>query len=556
MAQLDVDRLRRQAAGMFAGFTRGQKTMMGIAAAGVVIGLYLFSSLGGGPTMAPLYGDLAANDASAITDKLNSQGVRYTLANGGTTIMVPKADVYQLRLDMSAAGLPTGGAAGYSLLDKQGITTSQFRQRVDYQRAMEGELARTIEAIDGVQAATVHLVIPADDVFAADDKKASASVLVKTGASSTLSPMQVQAVVNLVASSIEGLTPDEVTVADNKGQVLSVAGADGTSAALNDMNIRQRTAYEQQMQTSLENMLAAAFGPGKAKVKVTADLDFDQSTSTSEKYAAPTVPAGSAPLASGEVSSNETYTGPGTVVAGVLGPTASTVPGAASNGTPTNYQKIDTQKNYALDKTVDETKAATGTVNKLSVAVLVDSASVKADQVQQVTQLVTTAAGIDTKRGDTIQVTSLAFDKTAAAANDTALAAAGSASGSQGMLDLIRTVGAILIIGAVLFLAWRSMRKASKGRLLVGSAPIDLRELDAVRSQLEALPAGRRGSGQLSVGPGGLEDEGLLLPIEISKEDRTRQQMETEITELVDRQPEEVAHLLRGWLAERRGGRR
>src|SRR5690349_7284891 len=252
MAALDINGARRRAAGVWSGFTSGQKTMLGLAIAAVVVGGYMFTKWAAQPTRAPLYGNLASSDAASVTQELSGKGVQYKLADGGATVMVPQAQVYQLRLDMSAKGLPTGGSQGYSLLDKQGITTSEFRQRVDYQRALEGELARTIGAIDGVSGADVHLVIPADDVFADDSRKPSASVLLRPKtAGKKFSSDQVRAVVNLVAGSVEGLTPDAVTVADSTGHTLSAPGADGLADS-GDAQATQATAFEDGLARSIE----------------------------------------------------------------------------------------------------------------------------------------------------------------------------------------------------------------------------------------------------------------------------------------------------------------
>src|SRR6266545_6419966 len=199
---LDVTVARRRAAGVWSGFTSGQKTTLGLAVAAVVLGGWFFTKWAAQPTWTPLYGNLSATDAGSVTQELSSKGVQYKLSDGGATVLVPQASVYQLRLDMSAKGLPTGGSQGYALLDKQGITTSEFRQRVDYQRALEGELARTIGAIDGVAGADVHLVIPADAVFADDSRKPSASVLLRpTTQGKKFGSDQVRAIVNLVAGS-------------------------------------------------------------------------------------------------------------------------------------------------------------------------------------------------------------------------------------------------------------------------------------------------------------------------------------------------------------------
>jgi flagellar M-ring protein FliF len=178
----------KRVTGTFAAFTPGQKavTLLGVVA--LVLGGVLFANWAAKPTYAPLFSNLSSTDASAIVDKLNSSGTTYQLADGGTTIMVPQGQVYDLRLKMSGQGLPAQSDTGYSLLDKQGVTTSDFMQNVDYQRALEGELGKTIKSINGVQAAAVHLAIPQKDVFATDSQKPTASVLVTTGLGHTLSP--------------------------------------------------------------------------------------------------------------------------------------------------------------------------------------------------------------------------------------------------------------------------------------------------------------------------------------------------------------------------------
>src|SRR5690242_5168193 len=192
----------KRVTGTFGAFTPGQKAVTIFAVIGLVAGGMLFAKWASKPTYAPLFSNLSSTDASAIVDKLNSGGTPYQLANGGGTIMVPQSQVYDLRLKMSGQGLPSQSDTGYSLLDKQGLTTSDFMQNVDYQRALEGELGKTIKSIDGVQGATVHLALPQKDVFATDTQKPTASVLVTTALGRTLSSDQVQSIVHLVAASV------------------------------------------------------------------------------------------------------------------------------------------------------------------------------------------------------------------------------------------------------------------------------------------------------------------------------------------------------------------
>ncbi|OLP66191.1 flagellar M-ring protein FliF, partial [Salmonella enterica subsp. enterica serovar Javiana] len=185
----------------FGGFTPGQRVVTAVAAVAVLVGGAMFVSWVSKPTYAPLFTGLSTTDASAITAKLTEAGEPYTLADGGQTVMVPQADVYQKRIDLSGQGLPAGdnGTQGYSLLDKQSMTGSDFQQKVTYQRALEGELSKTIESINGVQAAVVHLAIPQDDVFSTDASAPTGSVLVKTAPGVNLSSTIVDSVVHLVA---------------------------------------------------------------------------------------------------------------------------------------------------------------------------------------------------------------------------------------------------------------------------------------------------------------------------------------------------------------------
>src|SRR3954453_691712 len=215
----------------FATISLGQKVVIGLLLAGLLLGGFYFYSWITTPTQAPLFSNLASTDASAIVDELNAEGVAYELADGGTTILVAKDSVYDLRLTMSGKGLPSGSDTGYALLDEQGITTSEFQQKVTYQRALEGELSKTLESLDGVRQAVVHVALPEDEVFVTDQKEPTASVLLDLSAGTELSGEQITAVTNLVSSSIQGMKPDQVSVTDSTGQVLSAAGTGLTAAA-------------------------------------------------------------------------------------------------------------------------------------------------------------------------------------------------------------------------------------------------------------------------------------------------------------------------------------
>jgi flagellar M-ring protein FliF len=198
-----------------------QRTLGVVVALALMVGAVAFFQWQRTPSMGPLFTGLSSADGGAVIEELQAAGVAYELADGGATVLVPTDQVYDLRLQMSAAGLPGDDTGGYSLLDEQGVTASQFQQEVAYQRAMEGELAKTIGAIDGVDAAVVHLAVPKKDVFLDETDAPTASVLVRTRAGATLDKDQVQAVVTLVSSSVEGMAPEAVSVVDGTGTLLS-----------------------------------------------------------------------------------------------------------------------------------------------------------------------------------------------------------------------------------------------------------------------------------------------------------------------------------------------
>jgi flagellar M-ring protein FliF len=359
-----------------------------------------------------------------------------------------------------------------------------------------------------------------------------------------------------VASSVPSLNPDDVTVSDQRGIVLSAPGEDNLGAALGDVQLRQKTAFENTLATQLEELAAKVVGPGKVDVKVSATLDFDQKASTSVTYVAPAQDAGATPLKEKEAASNETFSGTnssgGTV--GVLGPTGGpTNTNNGSNGQQ-SYQKTDNTTDYAIDQTTQEIREAPGKIEKLNVAVVLDKDSISQEDLKTIEDTLATAAGIDTARGDQITVDALTFDNTAAETAKAELAAAKSEQAKSASNDLIRTIAAVVIVLLILFFSWRSLRKAAKRARLNATTPLDLRELENLRIKLDSLSAG---DGHLAaLGPGELDDSAQLMPAEVSADERMRRQLEDEVGELIDKQPDEVARLLRSWLAERRVAKR
>jgi flagellar M-ring protein FliF len=516
----------------FGSFTPGQKAVTIAAILALAIGGYFFATWASKPSYAMLFNNLSSKDAAAVVESLQATGAPYELANGGQTILVPKDQVNNLRIQLSGEGLPAEADSGYALLDEQGITTSDFMQQVGYQRALEGELANTIKSIEGVEAATVHLVIPQKDVFSDDEKKPTASVLVASRGLDNLDGGQVKSIVHLVASSVEGLAPEDVTVAGSDGRILSAGGGAVVGGGDGDARSEQTTSFEQRMSTSLQKMLDSVVGPGHAVVQTTADLDFDQTETRTRTYSDdPSV----RPLS--ESSKRETYNGAGGGNGGVLGPDNIQVPGNAAGGSGT-YDATEETKNNAVGQTDEVRKSAPGSIRKLNVAVLLDSRTAGTVDPAQVQQLVTAAAGIDAARGDTIAVSAMPFDTSGA---DQARATAEAAAAEQRQaeqMSMAKTGGMAVLVLLLIFLAWRASRRARRSKLTAE----EIAQLEAMQAALEA----QRLAALEANTPAALE------AATIDAEQQARDGRHREITQMVEQQPDEVAALLRGWLAERR----
>src|SRR5216110_2552962 len=233
------------------------------------------------PQMTTLFTELSIEDSSAIIKDLERQAIPYELRNDGAAIMVPKDKVTRLRMKLAEAGLPKGGGIGYEIFDKSdALGSTSFVQNINHLRALEGELARTIKALDRVQAARVHLVLPERPLFAREKAEASASIVLKVRGA--LEPQQVRAIRHLVASAVNGLKPERVSVVDEAGRLLA-NGAPGDNASGVSADERQ-AAFERRLREQVEAIVTSIVGPGHARVQLTADFDFNRVTQTSEKY--------------------------------------------------------------------------------------------------------------------------------------------------------------------------------------------------------------------------------------------------------------------------------
>jgi flagellar M-ring protein FliF len=570
-------RLRQQATDVMSGFSSGQKAMLGMAVLAVVLGGYLFMTWAGQPSYVPLFSNLSSSDAAAITQKLATNKIPYELTEGGEQIMVPNSDVYQQRLDMAADGLPSSGDQGYSLLDTAGVTTSEFQQQVEYQQAVSDELEQTIESITGVSSAQVSVVIPQESLFSSSADQPSASVLVTLDPGSSLTAEQVQAIVHLVASSVEGLSPDNVTVADSNGDVLNAPGTDAGNVAAGTMDEQETDSYDQDLDNSLQDMLATVLGPGNAVVHASAQLDFDQTQISSQIYD----PNNQAPIPVQQANSKETYTGANASQAaeGALGVSATTLPvdaastpvttvaatvsakttkttkgaksGGATSNSPTttvangsntsattvpSYVQTGSSQSDVVSEVTKTVDSAPGALEQMSIAVVVNS-SVKGVTQQQITQLVSAAAGLQPSRGDSIQVAFVPFDQSAQQAQAAQVKAAASATSKAAMMSDIRGVLVVLAVIGLLVLSIRRINKTTRVPL--------------------ALPAGYQPL-ELEAGEGFNDDEELTLALAPSRSPEARVEgfppaapipaEVAQIGQMIEQEPERIAEMLRTWL--------
>lgn len=408
----------------FSQFTINQRFIILLALAGSIAGLVAVTLWTQQPDMQVLFANLAVDDASGIIDKLKDAKVPYETANGGTTVLVPSAQVHDLRLEMAGQGLPHGGGVGYEIFDRTTMGMSDFVQKLNYRRALQGELARTITQMPEVERARVHLAIPERRLFATEQDRARASVVVSLRASQTLSKAQIQGVVHLVSSSVEGLQARDVTVVDGHGNLLSNTSSD-ESAGLSGTQMEYQRTLEKDIETRIQTMLERIVGVNKAVVRVSSVLDFRKIETTEERYD----PNGQ--VVRSEQRGQEKSSGVNGASGGVPGVESNVPGGTEAEGGQTSSNNNQTKNetvNYEISRTVSRIVEPTGTIKKLSVAVLVDgtyegggkASEAGADQpkkyvprseeeMKRIEEIVKKAMGYSTERQDQVEVVSIQF---------------------------------------------------------------------------------------------------------------------------------------------------
>ncbi|MFM2407915.1 MAG: hypothetical protein RL358_657 [Pseudomonadota bacterium] len=417
-----------------AGFSQlNVKQKIGVAV-GVAALIALLSSMwlwGQTPDYRVLFSNVSDRDGGAIIESLQQLNVPYKFADGGGAVMVPSNLVYETRLKLATQGLPKGGTVGFELMENQKFGISQFAEQVNYQRALEGELARSVQSIASVQGARVHLAIPKPTVFVKEQQKPSASVVLTLHGGRFLDSAQVSAIVHLISSSVPDMAAKNVTVVDQSGTLLSANHEGIGETGLDASQLKYVQQIEQNYVQRVEAILAPLVGIANVRAQVTANIDFSQTEQTSETYKPNQNPADGTVRSQQSVESNNG----GTTAAGVPGAlsnqppipatapivaAAKGAPSAAAN--PTSAHKESTV-NYEVDRTIRHTKLPVGAIKRLSVAVIVNnrkvtdsagkvtSSPLSEAEKNQLNALVKEAMGFDENRGDTLNVQNAAFNE-------------------------------------------------------------------------------------------------------------------------------------------------
>jgi flagellar M-ring protein FliF len=526
-------------------FTVAQRTIAIIGVAVLVLGGVALASQLAKPSYGVLYSNIADSEASAVVAQLSKDKVAYQLQGTGT-ILVPVADVDSERL--ATASLLSSGAGGYSLLDNLGVTSSEFQQNVTYKRAIEGELAKTIEAINGVSSASVQLAIPQQTVFTDQKQDPTASVFVNV--SQPLTTDQVGAIVHLVAAAYPGLTTDNVSVVDQKGDTLSSVGS-GTAGSGSDA----AASYEQVTKSAVQAMLDKVLGPGNAVVTVAADVSSSSGTKSSETYSGANAPAfsesatrtgtgaigsGSTTGASGVFGTDTTSTTNGTGTTAGIGTTSGT-------GTLTQLTK-----NNAVNKTTVNQTIVPGTLNRQTIAVALNSKAAGAISPSQLQTMVANAAGVNASRGDTVSVTTVAFSNAAAKSAASALAQSQAAQSAAQMTGLITTaiqvVGGLVLFVLVVGLLRKLFKRPEEGAVNAGT-------MNIVPIGTDPSYGGSAQLGGYGAGPTALRSAvpGMAPTAQLPAADGAFAQMQADVDALAGSDPNQTADYLRALMGDRAG---
>jgi flagellar M-ring protein FliF len=496
---------------------RSQLTLIGglIAVFGT---LYFIYGLASKQTYSTLATGLDPSETGQWEQTLAAAGITYKVTTGGTGLEVPASDLSQARISLAEKGVLSSNQTTFSAFNKTSLGATDFQQQVQYQQALQTEIAQTIEQIQGVNSANVELVIPDDTLFSVQSSKATAAVLIND--SGTLDPTTIQGIAHVVASSVKGLTTQDVTITDQTGTLLWPTASSG-GAVNASSKLQANDLYSSQLSAEVNALLTSTLGPNKAIASIQADLNADQTTVEKVSYGAKGVPL----QTQTQSESLQSKGGGSAVPAGTSSNATAAATAAAATGTngASNYKNTTSTSTFGVAKTVEHSIVAPGAVNKIDVALLIDN-SVPAAQVASLQKSVASLVGLNTKRGDTMAVSRIAFAKPATAATT-------KAAGPLAMLGnpIALAKDALLGLAALLFLFF--MRRSLKRREDEDAVPSPtwLRELERgmTVAELEAAPTVQQ----------------LPPP-------RVVDQVQEQLEQIADEQPEAIANQVAQWMTE------
>ncbi|WP_045215921.1 flagellar basal-body MS-ring/collar protein FliF [Desulfonatronovibrio magnus] len=408
-----LEQFMTRATSIWANSTLSQRILIGGLAGSVILTFIMLMFFMTRPDYEILYTNLNTEDASRVMNVLDRENARYRLEDGGTTVSVPRDDLHRLRLVVAGEGVMHGSGIGYELFDESRIGQTDFVQRINYQRALQGELARTIAEFDEVDHARVHLVMPSRSLFIEEQQVPSASVVLQLRSGQALDSRQVQSIVNLIATGVEGMTAEQITISDTRGRVLYEPRSD-TIDGLTSTQLEYQLTFQQNLERRIENMLTAITGPGRVIARVNADLDFNRRTIRKELFDPDSA------VVRSEQRSEEQSRGDTHMEAGVPEP-AFQGDGYTGPATSQETSRETRTTNFEISREEQNIIGSVGDVSRLNVAVLVDGKYVTNDagelvyeelsqqEMERIRLLVERAVGFDNARGDNIEVSNISF---------------------------------------------------------------------------------------------------------------------------------------------------
>lgn len=537
------------------------KIPIAIAAAAAVAIVVVMMLWARSPTYRVLFSNLSDKDGGEIVTQLTQMNIPYEFNSNGTALLIPSDKVYETRLRLASAGLPKGGAVGFELMDQEKFGISQFSEQINYQRALEGELSRTIETLGPVQTARVHLAIPKPSLFVREQKNPSASVTLDLQSGRALDDGQINAIVYMVSSSVSGLPPANVTVVDQSGHLLTQSDSNGRD--LNASQLKYANEVEGRLQRRIESILQPVVGNGNVHAQITAQIDYASREQTDEQYQ-PNGDPQKASVRSRQASDNQQLGGgnlggvPGALTNQPSNPaTGSVTTPAANNATSTgtnaaanaqaqtgsktaapSNSRHDETTNYELDRTIMHTQHQPGAVQRLSAAVVVNyemgpdgkPRALSDAQIKQIDSLVREAMGFSADRGDTLNVVNTQFNDTSN--QDAAIPF----WKTPAFIDLLMSGGRYLLVLIIALILWR---KLVRPLVLNQRATVDGAAAAAIAANSPDIAGSQAAK---------------LSGEEMVKHKRSQQRVSVEVQtqrvqELADKDPRIIALVIRQWMS-------